>query len=245
MKRIDPHMIRVPEVQNEASTEDPYENKNTVPHRPSAAIENTRAQHIHLDNPDTPLILKDNTKNAERQWKYSRTGSEGPSIYTPYSVDKVHEYYGNGKKDNLYIGAKQDGDVELFMHKTEFALNSTKQLIVAVHERLSSEIVGLQDTIKRLPDIDDITEKISAFWSQVGDLKTWKDRVVDLTQENKTLLSELRRSRRDDLVLKSPIRISPNKHKVRKESFRSPGIQQVRNLIRYPPSDSHIISHTM
>ena len=97
MKRIDPHMIRVPEVKNEASTEDPYENKNTVPHRPSAAIENTRAQHIHLDNPDTPLILKDNTKNAERQWKYSRTGSEGPSIYTPYSVDKVHEYYGNGK----------------------------------------------------------------------------------------------------------------------------------------------------
>ena len=160
--------------------------------------------------------MKDNTKNAERQWKYSRTGSEGPSIYTPYSVDKVHEYYGNGKKDNLYIAAKQDGDVELFMHKTEFALNSTKQLIVAVHERLSSEIVGLQDTIKRLPDIDDITQKISAFWSQVGDLKKWKDRVVDLTQENKTLLSELRRSRRDDLVLKSPIRISPNKYKIRK-----------------------------
>ena len=69
----------------------------------------------------------------------------------------------------------------MFMHKTEFALNSTKQLIVAVHERLSSEIVGLQDTIKRLPDIDDITEKVSAFWSQV-DLKTWKDRVVDLTK---------------------------------------------------------------
>ena len=117
---------------------------------------------------------------------------------------------------------------------TEFALNSTKQLIVAVHERLSGEIVGLQDTIKQLPDIGDITQKISAFWSEVGDLKSWKDKVVDLTQENKVLLSELRRSRRDDLVLKSPIRISPNKYKVRKGSFKSPGAQQVRKLDSLP-----------
>ena len=80
MKRIDPHMIRVPEVQNEASIEDPYENKNTVPHRPSAAIENMQAQRIPLNNPDTPVISKDNIKNAETQWKHSRTGSEGPSF---------------------------------------------------------------------------------------------------------------------------------------------------------------------
>ena len=234
MKRIDPHMIRVPEVQNEASIEDPYENKNTVPHRLSAAVENMQAQRIHLNNPDTPVISKDNTKNAERQWKHSRTGSEGPSFtHHTLSINYMN-IMETVKKDNLYIGAKQDGDVELFMHKTEFALNSTKQLIVAVHERLSGEIVGLQDTIKHLPDIDDITQKISAFWSQVGDLKKWKDRVVDLTQENKTLLSELRRSRRDDLVLKSPIRISPNKHKIRKESFKSPGIQQVRKLDSLP-----------
>ena len=33
----------------------------------------------------------------------------------------------------------------------------------------------------------DVSRRLEAFWSQVGDLKNWKDKVVDLTEENKTL----------------------------------------------------------
>ena len=41
--------------------------------------------------------------------------------------------------------------------------------------------------------------------------------IIDDTK-NKTLLSELRRTRQDHLILQSPIRTSPNKYKVRKNN---------------------------
>eukprot|EP00943_MAST-04B_sp_MAST-4B-sp1_P007312 g7312.t1 len=121
----------------------------------------------------------------------------------------------SAQTNGIYATSLEGRNVDMFIHKTEFALNSTKQLIVAVHERLSGEIVALQDAVKQFSKEGDVSRRIKEFWSQAGDLKKWKNKVVDVTEENKALLAELRRTRHDHLILKSPIRTSPNKYKVK------------------------------
>ncbi len=180
-------------------------------------------------------IPKYSRPNSEKRVSYS---PEMPTSYTMHSSNygesekwgKSRDGVGNtpmlsidnnisSSDQNRLVATSLEGrNIDMFIHKTEFGLNSTKQLIVAVHERLSSEIVALQDIVKRFSKEGDVSRRLEAFWSQVGDLKNWKDKVVDLTEENKTLLSELRRTRQDHLILQSPIRTSPNKYKVRKNN---------------------------
>ena len=109
-------------------------------------------------------------------------------------------------------------DLDLFVNQTEIAMKNAKQLIVAVHERLSGEIQTLQQKLSSVVGADEFDSKIKLFWSKVGDLSAWKNKVVDLTEENDALLKELRRKSPTSHIFTSPKRRSKTKKK--KELFR-------------------------
>ena len=135
--------------------------------------------------------------------------SSSGGYFTPYP----------GPLQSQHVVLQGGRELDLFVQQTELSLRNSNQLIVAVHERLSNELTNMKTVVNQYVGEGEFDSRMKKFWSEVGDLKHWKNKVVDLSSENELLLKELQRKSPDRLILGSPKRKSAEKKKQKKQKY--------------------------